>query len=236
MLIMAESLARRAVRPRAVNLGPHVPPNRAEGNWRRMRAARDAWSEPSRMGARPCPMITVRGVPLFVEVVGHGEPLLLMHGGPGADHWSLQPFRRLADRFTLVFYDHRCNGRSDRRAGDVDDLGEPDRRRRRAARGARLRALGGARPLLRRPRRPRVRAALSRRPVAPRPARHRRRRALVAGERADDAPGRAATTRRPCGWPGASSPAGSPPARCTIGLDAASAARTTTFADPPCGG
>ena len=57
-------------------------------------------------------MITVRGVPLFVEVVGQGEPLLLMHGGPGADHWSLQPFRRLADRFTLVFYDHRCNGRS----------------------------------------------------------------------------------------------------------------------------
>jgi proline iminopeptidase len=36
-----------------------------------------------------------------------------MHGGPGLDHWSLQPFRRLADQFTLVFYDHRCNGRSD---------------------------------------------------------------------------------------------------------------------------
>jgi proline iminopeptidase len=35
-----------------------------------------------------------------------------MHGGPGADHWTLRPFRRLADRFTLVFYDHRCNGRS----------------------------------------------------------------------------------------------------------------------------
>jgi proline iminopeptidase len=49
---------------------------------------------------------------LFVEVVGHGHPLLLMHGGPGADHWSLLPFRRCADRFTLVFYDHRCNGRS----------------------------------------------------------------------------------------------------------------------------
>jgi proline iminopeptidase len=36
-----------------------------------------------------------------------------MHGGPGADHWSMSPFRRLADQFTLVFYDHRCNGRSD---------------------------------------------------------------------------------------------------------------------------
>jgi len=54
----------------------------------------------------------VRGVSLFVEVVGHGPPLLLMHGGPGADHWTMQPFRQLSDRFTLVFYDHRCNGRS----------------------------------------------------------------------------------------------------------------------------
>jgi proline iminopeptidase len=35
-----------------------------------------------------------------------------MHGGPGADHWSLLPFRRCSDQFTLVFYDHRCNGRS----------------------------------------------------------------------------------------------------------------------------
>jgi proline iminopeptidase len=56
--------------------------------------------------------IAVRGVNLFVEVVGHGRPLLLMHGGPGADHWTLLPFRQLADRYMLVFYDHRCNGRS----------------------------------------------------------------------------------------------------------------------------
>jgi pimeloyl-ACP methyl ester carboxylesterase len=58
--------------------------------------------------------IKVRDVSLFVEVVGHGYPLLLMHGGPGADHHSLRAFRRCADRFTLVFYDHRCNGRSQR--------------------------------------------------------------------------------------------------------------------------
>jgi proline iminopeptidase len=54
----------------------------------------------------------IRGVSLFVEVVGQGHPLLLMHGGPGADHWTMLPFRRCADQFTLVFYDHRCNGRS----------------------------------------------------------------------------------------------------------------------------
>ncbi len=33
--------------------------------------------------------ITLPGVSLFVEVVGHGHPLLLMHGGPGADHATL---------------------------------------------------------------------------------------------------------------------------------------------------
>ena len=58
------------------------------------------------------PTMRVNGASLFVEVVGRGSPLLLMHGGPGADHWMLRPFRELADRFTLVFYDHRCNGRS----------------------------------------------------------------------------------------------------------------------------
>lgn len=57
--------------------------------------------------------MSIRDVSLFVEVIGHGYPLLLMHGGPGADHWSLVSFRRCADQFTLVFYDHRCNGRSE---------------------------------------------------------------------------------------------------------------------------
>lgn len=56
--------------------------------------------------------MSIRGARLFVEVVGRGYPLVLMHGGPSADHWSMVQFRRLADRFTLVFYDHRCNGRS----------------------------------------------------------------------------------------------------------------------------
>lgn len=55
---------------------------------------------------------SIRDVSLFVEVIGHGHPIVLMHGGPGADHWTMSAFRRLADRFTLIFYDHRCNGRS----------------------------------------------------------------------------------------------------------------------------
>ena len=54
----------------------------------------------------------IRDVPLYVEVTGHGDPLVLMHGGPGLDHVSLTPFRELGDRHTVVLYDHRCNGRS----------------------------------------------------------------------------------------------------------------------------
>jgi len=55
----------------------------------------------------------IRDVSLFVQVIGRGAPLVLMHGGPGSDHHTMLPLRPLADRFTLVFYDHRCNGRSE---------------------------------------------------------------------------------------------------------------------------
>lgn len=58
--------------------------------------------------------LQIRGVSLFVEVMGGGYPLLLMHGGgPGLDYTTMLPFRALSDQFTLVFYDHRCNGRSE---------------------------------------------------------------------------------------------------------------------------
>jgi proline iminopeptidase len=56
--------------------------------------------------------ISSRGISLFVKVAGQGYPLVLMHGGPGADHASMFAFRPLADDHTLIFYDHRCNGRS----------------------------------------------------------------------------------------------------------------------------
>lgn len=63
--------------------------------------------------------VRVREVTLNVDVVGEGPPVLVMHGGPSADLWSMATFRQLADAFTLVFYDHRCNGRS---GGAVDSF------------------------------------------------------------------------------------------------------------------
>src|SRR5512136_3005904 len=56
--------------------------------------------------------VQIRDVSLFVKVMGQGYPLVLMHGGPGLDHTSLLSLQPCADQFTLVFYDHRCNGRS----------------------------------------------------------------------------------------------------------------------------
>jgi proline iminopeptidase len=55
----------------------------------------------------------IRDVSLYVKVMGRGYPLALMHGGPGLDHTTLLPLQPLADQFTLIFYDHRCNGRSE---------------------------------------------------------------------------------------------------------------------------
>jgi proline iminopeptidase len=57
--------------------------------------------------------MSIRDVSLFVKVIGHGYPIVLMHGGPGLDYTTLLPLVPLADQFTLIFYDHRCNGRSE---------------------------------------------------------------------------------------------------------------------------
>jgi proline iminopeptidase len=57
--------------------------------------------------------MSIRGISLNVKVIGRGDPLVLMHGGPGLDYQTMLPLEPLADQFTLVFYDHRCNGRSE---------------------------------------------------------------------------------------------------------------------------
>lgn len=59
--------------------------------------------------------VRLDGVELFYEVMGEGTTLLLMHGGLGLDHTAFRPWLDpLAERYRLVFYDHRGNGRSSR--------------------------------------------------------------------------------------------------------------------------
>ena len=55
----------------------------------------------------------IRNVSLNVKIMGRGYPLALMHGGPGADLYTMMSLKPCKDQFTLIFFDHRCNGRSE---------------------------------------------------------------------------------------------------------------------------
>lgn len=58
-------------------------------------------------------MVSMDNARLFYEVIGAGEPIIVVHGGPGLDHGYLQPgLDALATRHTLVYYDQRGTGRS----------------------------------------------------------------------------------------------------------------------------
>lgn len=58
---------------------------------------------------------------IFYEIVGSGEPIIVVHGGPGLDHEYLQPgLDALGATNTLVYYDQRGTGRS---AANLDESG-----------------------------------------------------------------------------------------------------------------
>lgn len=75
--------------------------------------------------------IEVNNVRLFVDVEGAGlvpdggcmrqkPTLIVLHGGPGADHSLYKPaFSQLSDLVQIIYLDHRGNGRSD--DGDPSD-------------------------------------------------------------------------------------------------------------------
>jgi pimeloyl-ACP methyl ester carboxylesterase len=55
------------------------------------------------------------GYRLYVEEVGSGPALVVLHGGPGLDHSMFRPYLDpLADEFRLLYVDERGQGRSDR--------------------------------------------------------------------------------------------------------------------------
>lgn len=58
-------------------------------------------------------MLSLEDARLFYEVVGAGDPIIVVHGGPGLDHSYLQPgLDALGTRHTVVYYDQRGTGRS----------------------------------------------------------------------------------------------------------------------------
>ena len=58
-------------------------------------------------------MLSLEDARLFYEVRGQGEPIIVVHGGPGLDHRYLRPgLDVLGTRHMLVYYDQRGTGRS----------------------------------------------------------------------------------------------------------------------------
>lgn len=56
---------------------------------------------------------SINGTALYCKVIGEGEPLVVLHGGPGLSHdYFLPHLLPLAKRFQLIFFDQRAQGQS----------------------------------------------------------------------------------------------------------------------------
>ena len=55
----------------------------------------------------------INNTELYLEIMGEGEPILIVHGGPGLNHEYLLPhLAPLAKKHKLIFYDQRSCGKS----------------------------------------------------------------------------------------------------------------------------
>src|SRR5260221_11984697 len=60
-------------------------------------------------------LVDAPGVLIYYVEMGHGSPLLIVHGGPGASHEYFLPWLLpLARTNRLIFIDERGSGRSER--------------------------------------------------------------------------------------------------------------------------
>jgi len=59
--------------------------------------------------------VDAHGVLIYYQIVGHGAPLMIVHGGPGVSHDYLMPYLLpLARSNQLIFIDERGSGRSEK--------------------------------------------------------------------------------------------------------------------------
>src|SRR5437773_10734450 len=57
--------------------------------------------------------VDANGIMIYYKILGRGEPLMIVHGGPGASHDYFLPYLLpLARRHKLIFIDERGAGRS----------------------------------------------------------------------------------------------------------------------------
>ena len=56
---------------------------------------------------------TTDGNKLYYKMIGHGEPIIIVHGGPTLDHSYLRPhLDMLAEQYQLIYFDQRVAGKS----------------------------------------------------------------------------------------------------------------------------
>jgi proline iminopeptidase len=69
----------------------------------------------------------VNGARIWYEIEGEGEPLLLIHGGPGSSHLNFHPyFSALADQHRVIYFDLFGRGKSDRAKSPTEYTFERD--------------------------------------------------------------------------------------------------------------
>ncbi len=55
----------------------------------------------------------INGTQLYFKVIGEGDPILIVHGGPGLNHnYFLPHLEGLSKKHQLIFYDQRSSGQS----------------------------------------------------------------------------------------------------------------------------
>ncbi len=58
-------------------------------------------------------MVDINNTQLYIRIIGTGDTILVVHGGPGLNHEYLHPhLQALAKTHTLILYDQRSSGRS----------------------------------------------------------------------------------------------------------------------------
>lgn len=58
-------------------------------------------------------LVELNGTQLFVKTAGQGEPIVVIHGGPGMNHTYFLPhLNKLAKNFQVTYYDQRASGQS----------------------------------------------------------------------------------------------------------------------------
>lgn len=66
------------------------------------------------MDTKSVSFIKINDYQLYVNLIGEGEPIVFLHGGPGSEHRFFLPHMiPLSKEFQLVFYDQRGCGKSD---------------------------------------------------------------------------------------------------------------------------